>query len=152
MQHQSKQSNLQQSPDGTQKPTRYFTDKILSKNPIPKLEQVRKSKDNAYFGYTYDKPGNHPLSMGIDFRGKDGSRMALFFHEIASPILYTPEKGISFSTRSHQITIKGVNLLFIYDLLIENRLMWIQEADNSFDTSIDENEPIPEKVTFTELG
>ena len=129
------------------KPPRYFTDKVLATHQ--QGEVIRKSKDRTFFGYTYEKQGTHPLSLAIDIRTKDGNRSATFFHEISSPIIFDPSGSICFKTSSQEIKIEGRNLEFIYELLMEHRLVWIKEMDDSFPVS-EATEPIIESIK-TEL-
>ena len=117
------------------KPKRYFTEKVLSKSSAPPTlssEVLRKSKDygNNLAALTI-KPGQHPISLGLDFRTKDGNQTGIFYHEIASPISFNPERGIELKTSALNIRIQGRNLKFIYELILEHRLVWIGEGEAS---------------------
>ncbi|MEL6847889.1 MAG: hypothetical protein AAFP92_05200 [Bacteroidota bacterium] len=104
---------------------------------ITERDFIRKAKDRKYYGYTFDQAGRHPISLAIDFMLKDGSRFGVFYIEIQSPVQLDLGNGnsgqkILLNTASIEIFIEGKNLNAVYEYIIEQRLVWIKENDQSF--------------------
>lgn len=115
---------------------------------------IRKSKDSAFYGVTFDQAGRHPISLAIDFFRKDGSRFGIFNMEINSPILFDlggeiKPQSILLKTNSIEITIEGRNLQKVYEYILEQRLVWVKEPDSSH-TEIKEGEVEIEKIEIEE--
>lgn len=114
------------------------------------ITPIRKAADKEYFGYTFDKGGDHSISAAIDFHLADGSSFGVFYFGILTPIRYTPGSNgsaqqISIKTQSLNILIAGKNLYSVYEYLLEQRLVWMKEADSSF---IEES---PDKIIIEKI-
>ena len=110
---------------------------------ILKQDFIRKAKDRKYYGYTFDQAGRHPISLAIDFMTKDGNRFAIFYMEVASPVRFNLGNGssgqtITLRTPDTEIIIEGKNLSPVYEYILEQRIVWVKEADSSFTTEGDE--------------
>ena len=116
---------------------------------------IRKAKPFKFYGITFNQVGtHHPISLAIDFFTKDGGRFGIFNMEISSPVLFdlggeVRPQSIILKTNSVTITIEGRNLDRVYEYILEQRLVWMKEADNSL---IEENndEAIIEMIKMEE--
>ena len=119
-------------------------------NKVP----IRKSKDFTFYGVTFDQAGRHPISLAIDFFMNDGNRIGIFNMEIASPVLFdlggeVKPQSIILRTSFYEILIEGRNLQKVYEYILEQRLVWIKEPDNSFIAEND-SDTVIEKIELKE--
>ena len=119
---------------------RYFT---------PDRGAIRKCKDREFYGYTFEEKGLTPMAMAIDIIKEDGNRMAIQYHEIASPIIFDISGMVKLKVSIFEIIIRGKNLKSIYEYILEHRLVWIKENDSSF-TEVKEDEPLIESIEIKE--
>ncbi len=76
----------------------------------------------------------------VDFRGHNHVAVALPYTHLKS-IAYHPIDGITMEFQEHKVVIRGRNLRELYDLLVGQRVRYIQEDD--FDNE-------PETATFVD--
>ena len=88
--------------------------------------------------YGLEQDGRGPAM--VDFRGHNHVAVALAYTELKS-MAYHPTDGITMEFREHKVIIRGRNLRELYDLLVDQRITYIQEDD--FDNE-------PETATFVD--
>ena len=76
----------------------------------------------------------------VDFRGHNHVAVALPYLHLKS-MAYHPTDGITMEFSEHKVMIRGRNLRELYDLLVDQRITYIQEDD--FDNE-------PETATFVD--
>jgi hypothetical protein len=69
-----------------------------------------------------------PLPPMVDFRGHDGRFLAVPYARLISVIL-DEDSVIELEFPDHRILVRGRNLAPLYDVLVENRVTFIQEGD-----------------------
>lgn len=74
----------------------------------------------------------------VDFRGHNHVAVALPYEAVKS-LAYRPTDGITVEFREHKVSIRGRNLRELYDLLVSQKVTYVQEDD--FDD-------VPETATF----
>jgi len=126
---------------------------LINRQRAP-AEPIRKARDQEYFGTTFDRQGMHPVSAAIDFHLSSGDSFGVFYYAILSPILFNRGQGASpqkirLKTQTLEITIQGRNLYSVYEYLLEQRLVWVKEADSSF-VPDEEGKTVIEQISFEE--
>lgn len=77
----------------------------------------------------------------LDFRGHNGVAVALPYAQLNS-IAFRPGDCVTLEFAEHKIAIRGRNLRSLYNLLVQNRVTFVQEDD--FDDA-------PETATFVDV-
>lgn len=95
-------------------------------------------EDGSYKAY---KEGRRAVSMSLDVRLKSGRRVGLSYTYRSSMELNGDTLIVRFT--DYIVKIVGRNLKPVYDLLLEHKIMWVQEWPGGQDMT-------PEASTFIE--
>jgi 3-deoxy-D-arabino-heptulosonate 7-phosphate (DAHP) synthase class II len=115
------------------------------------LEQPRNSilksrSKNPFFGVSDERVGN---VLAIKLISSIGTQKAIHYHDIISPMDFDGESQIILLTMGLKITITGHNLEKLFDYIIQHRVMWLKEPQQSF-TSQEEKEVEIKTIKFEE--
>jgi hypothetical protein len=72
-----------------------------------------------------------PLPPMVDFRGHDGRFLALPYGRLVS-ITLVHDSGVELEFPEYRILVRGRNLGPLYEVLVENRVTFVQEGDMDF--------------------
>lgn len=72
---------------------------------------------------------NRGPELRVQFRFRNGQRQSLSYAYLID-LTIDPTNGIQLVFSTHQIRIRGQNLIPLYDLLSEQRVKWILEIDS----------------------
>lgn len=75
------------------------------------------------------KSNRMPPAMLV-LRLKTGNQKALMYSYLKE-IDFDPSEGIVLQYVSHRVTIRGRNLSAVFDRLVEHRITWVHEVDDS---------------------
>mgnify|MGYP003642734398 CR=1 FL=1 len=97
------------------------------KQSSPSLEKPREPM--PFQSYQLAAMGETPLA--VDFRCLDGSRFGMAYSYLQK-VGYNPDpvnEAVAIQFSVGEVTIKGVNLEFIYENLLNRRLVWVKEVN-----------------------
>lgn len=92
---------------------------------------------------SYQLAADGETPLGIDFRCFDGKRFGMGYSYLQK-LEYNPDpvdEAIIAQFSSGEVTIKGVNLEFIYKALLNRRLVWVKEVNGTLFERYREIEP-----------
>lgn len=72
------------------------------------------------------------MAVALKFVTQSGEQKAIHYHDIISPIEYDGEGEIKLHTSRLSIAIKGRNLDELFDYIIQHRVKWVTEPQDSF--------------------
>lgn len=91
---------------------------------------ILKSRGKSpFFGISDERTGN---VLALKLVSCAGTQRAIHYHDIVSPMDFNGADEIILSTTALQIVIKGHNLQKLFDYIIQHRVMWMQEPQDSF--------------------
>tara|TARA_R110002096_G_scaffold381259_2_gene575112 strand:+ start:781 stop:1221 length:441 start_codon:yes stop_codon:yes gene_type:complete len=114
------------------------------KTPSPSLEKTRAPM--PFQSYQLAAIGETP--MAIDFRCLDGSRFGIAYSYLQK-VEYNPDpvnEAVALQFSVGEVTIKGVNLEFIYENLLKKRLVWIREVNTQLLDRYQELRPVNDNL------
>lgn len=96
---------------------------------LPQLVEkgVRPSKSFTYYGITISKGGVLPQSLSLKIIRPDGSQLAINYHEFTSPLKFNGKTEIELNTPTLLIKIEGNHLEKLFDYILENAVVWIED-------------------------
>lgn len=100
---------------------------------LPQLVEkgVRASKSFTYYGITISKSGVLPQSLALKIILQDGSQQAINYHEFISPLKFNGKTEIELQTSSIKVKIIGNHLEKLFDYILENAVVWIENKGES---------------------
>ena len=99
---------------------------------------------SVFFGISDERTGN---ILALKLVSSMGRQRAVHYHDIISPMDFDGESEIILMTTAIKIIIKGHNLGKLFDYIIQHRVMWVKEPQESF-TEVDENEVEISSIRF----
>lgn len=104
--------------------------KVIPKLLQQKSNSVLKSRgESPFFGLT-DGESNMAVSMKLIL--ENGEQKAIHYHDIVSPIEYDGNSKITLLTPRITIIIEGRNLDDLFDYIIQHRVKWVSEGEETF--------------------
>ena len=94
------------------------------RNPI-----LKSRGKSMFFGISDERTGN---VLALKLVSSSGTQKAVHYHDIHSPMDFNGESEIILLTTALKITIKGRNLEQLFDYIIQHRVLWIKEPQDSF--------------------
>lgn len=122
---------------------------------VPKIlkernkESAIKTRGNSPFYGITDKESN--MAVAIKFVAANGEQKAIHYHDIVSPIDFDGNSRIMLLTPRVSILILGHNLNELFDYIIQHRVNWIEEPQESFDFLGNESLKVSE-IRFEEVS
>lgn len=113
-----------------------------------KESSIKVRGNSPYYGIT-DKESN--MAVAIKFVAANGEQKAIHYHDIVSPIEYDGNSRIVLLTPRISILILGQNLNDLFDYIIQHRVQWIEEPQESFGALGNESLKVSE-IRFEEAG
>ena len=95
----------------------------------PRSNILKSRGQNPFFGISEERVGN---VLALKLVTATGSQRAVHYHDIVSPMDFDGESEIILMTNGIKITINGKNLEKLYDYIIQHRVMWVKEPQQSF--------------------
>ena len=102
---------------------------------IPKLLKQKTSSPlksrgaSEFYGLT-DKEAS--MAVALKFVTQSGEQKAIHYHDIISPIEFDGSSKIVLYTSRLSITITGKHLEELFDFIIQHRVKWVVEPQDSF--------------------
>jgi len=96
--------------------------------------KIRRSRDFKFYGITQARTGRNETTMAFKIIQSSLEQLVIPYHDIATPIKFDGKNTIEMSASTLHITIEGQGLEILLDYIIEHRLMWVKEPENSSDT------------------
>jgi hypothetical protein len=106
-----------------------------------------KSRGNSQF---YGLSNERELAITLKVITANGSQKAMHYHDIISPMDYNGDSEIILCTTRLKVVITGRNLDILFDYIIQHRVMWLKEPEESFSLT-DDNDAEIEAVRFEDL-
>jgi hypothetical protein len=115
------------------------------------LEQPRgsilKSRGKSpFYGVSDERTGN---VLALKLVSSVGLQRAIHYHDIVSPMDFNGETEITLFTSSLKIIINGHNLEKLFDYIIQHRVMWLKEPQDSF-SGVEDNDVEISSIRFEE--
>lgn len=85
--------------------------------------------NNPFFGIADENAGN---AIALKFIFQLGEQRAIHYHDILSPMDYNGDNEIILSTTRSKIIINGKNLDKLFDYIIQHRVLFLKEPQDSF--------------------
>ena len=99
---------------------------LLEKGHSSILKSRGKSQ---YFGISDERAGN---VLALKLVAQSGTQRAIHYHDIISPMDFNGDSQIVLFTTAIKIIINGRNLEKLFDYIIQHRVMWLKEPQESF--------------------
>ena len=119
--------------------------KFLQKDRTSGVLKSRGSSE--YFGVT-DRESS--MAIALKFILENGEQKAIHYHDIVSPMFFDGNSTIKLSTTSLSVLIQGNALSDLFDYIIQHRVKWVKELDQSFQSKSEE-ELIITELRFEEM-
>lgn len=113
----------------------------------PQHSGILKSRGKSpFFGISDERMGN---VLALKVVSAIGSQRAIHYHDIISPMDFNGDSQIVLFTTAIKIIINGRNLEKLFDYIIQHRVMWLKEPQESFIQTPDEEVEISD-ISFEE--
>jgi len=97
---------------------------------------ILKSRGKSqFFGISDERAGN---ALALKLVSAQGTQRAIHYHDIISPMDFNGDSEIILLTTSLKVKIVGHNLEKLFDYIIQHRVMWMKEPQDSFTYVADE--------------
>lgn len=90
---------------------------------------------SQFFGISDERAGN---ALALKLVSAQGTQRAIHYHDIISPMDFNGDSEIILLTTSLKVKIVGHNLEKLFDYIIQHRVMWMKEPQDSFTYVADE--------------
>ena len=90
---------------------------------------LRTKVENPFFDIASEQEGN---ILALKITNSIGEQRAIHYHDLVSPMDYNGENQITLLTPRIKIAIYGQNLDDLFDYIIQHRVKWIKEPQESF--------------------
>lgn len=114
---------------------------LLDRSNSPVLKSRGKSK---FFGISDERVGN---VLALKLVSSIGTQKAVHYHDIISPMDFDGHSEIILLTSAIKIIINGKNLDKLFDYIIQHRVMWVKEPQDSF-AEVEEKEVEISSIRF----
>ena len=95
-----------------------------SKNSI-----LKSRGKSPFFGISDERTG---YVLALKVVSATGTQRAVHYHDLVSPMDFDGNAEITLSTTALKIIIKGHNLEKLFDYIIQHRVLWMKEPEESF--------------------
>lgn len=108
---------------------------------------ILKSRGKSpFFGISDERKGN---VLALKIVSSVGTQRAVHYHDIVSPMDFNGNSEIILLTTAIKIVITGHNLEKLFDYIIQHRVMWVKEPQDSF-AEVDDKEVEINTIRFIE--
>ncbi|GAB5552873.1 MAG: hypothetical protein Sapg2KO_24640 [Saprospiraceae bacterium] len=106
---------------------------------------ILKSRGRSdFFGISDERAGN---VLALKLISSVGTQKAVHYHDILSPMDFDGTSEIVLLTSAIKIIINGRNLDKLFDYIIQHRVMWVKEPQDSF-SDVEEKEVEISSIRF----
>lgn len=112
----------------------------------PRGSILKSRGKSPYYGISDERTGN---VLALKIVSSVGLQRAIHYHDIISPMDFNGESEIILLTSSLKVIINGHNLERLFDYIIQHRVMWIKEPQDSF-VAVEEKDVEISSIRFEE--
>lgn len=128
------------------KARQFRIDKYLVTEKMPPKRAANLKEPSPFQSYQLAPVGEIPKA--IEFRHLNGSRFGMAYSYLQK-VEYNPDpvdEAVVLHFSSGEVTVRGVNLKFIYESLLNKRLAWVKEVNTQLFDRYQELRPVNDNL------